>query len=213
MTKRLKIIASHIKGGRVFADVGCDHGFIAKYALENKLFDKVIASDVSFKSLQKAKKLLSHYGDKVDFIVSDGFKNFNIIPDEAVIAGMGGEEITLILDGATTLPNRLILSPQKHQRKVRESLIRKNYKICDDYSIFDNKFYDIIVAEKGEDYYTEEEYVFGRDNLKNKSLDFIKKLKIEEKKTEKVLTNKFLGDKKLELENYLEKIKKVLYEN
>ena len=213
MTKRLKIIASHIKGGKIFADVGCDHGFIAKYVLDNSLAYKVIASDISSKSLLKAKKLLTIYGEKVEFVVSDGFKNFNEIPDEAVIAGMGGEEIVLILESVEVLPNRLILSPQRHQLKVRETLIRKNYKICDDYSIFDNKFYDIIVAEKGSDFYTEDELVFGRDNLKLKPNDFIKKLKLEEEKYEKILSDNSLLDKDLEFKNYLEKIKKVLYEN
>lgn len=213
MTKRLEIIAKHIKGGKVFADVGCDHGIISKYVLDNGLADLVIASDISSKSLQKAKNLLNIYGDKVQFLVSDGFKNFTITPTEAVIAGMGGDEIVSILEGATSLPNRLILSPQKNQRKVREILIRKNYKICDDYTIFDNKFYDIIVAEKGEDFYLELELVFGRDNLKLRPKDFIKKLSLEEKKFSKIFNENGLDGKNLDLQNYLEQIRKVLYEN
>lgn len=213
MTKRLKEIAKLIKGGNVVADVGCDHGMISKYVVENGLANKVIASDISFKSLQKAKKLLSRYGDKIEFVVSDGFKEFPVVPNEAVIAGMGGEEIISILNGVDDLPYRLVLSPQKHQRKVREFLIRKNYKICDDYTIFDNKFYDIITAEKGCDLYTEEELVFGRDNLKLKPLDFIKKLKVEEEKIEKILNTNCGSNNNLELKNYLSQIKKVLYEN
>ncbi len=213
MTKRLEIIAKSIKGGEIFADVGCDHGMISKYVLDNNLAGKVVASDISSKSLLKAKNLLSNYKDKVEFIVSDGFKNFSVIPTEAVIAGMGGEEIVSILSSVKNLPNRLILSPQKHQRKVREFLIRKNYKICDDYTIFDNKFYDIIIAEKGSDKYTEEELIFGRDNLKLKSQDFIKKLKSEEEKTKKILSKNLTCDKNLELNNYLNQIRKVLYED
>ena len=212
MTKRLKIIASHIGNCKIFADIGCDHGLIAEYVLKNNLFDKVIASDISSKSLTKASNLLKKYSDKVEFIVSDGFNNFNIVPDEAVIAGMGGEEIYKILNSATILPKRLILSPQKNQRKVRELLVRKNYKISDDYTVFDKKFYDIIVAEIGADTYSELELTFGRDNLKLMPKDFILKLKNEEKKVANILKENKVQNN-YELINYLKTIKEILNEN
>ena len=211
MTKRLKIIASHIGKGKVFADIGCDHGIIAKYVLDNELFESVIASDISNKSLDKAKKLLNKYGSKVTFLVSDGFNKFHLIPDEAVIAGMGGEEICSILSNAEFLPKRLILSPQKNQSKVRELLIRKNYKISDDYTVFDKKFYDIIVAEKGMDNYSELELLFGRDNLKLRPKDFILKLKNEEEKISNILNSS--ANENVELKNYLKTVKEILNED
>ncbi len=211
MTKRLQIISSHLKGGEVFADIGCDHGLISKYVLDNDLSKKVIASDISFKSLEKAKKLLSGYGEKVEFVVSDGFKNFTDNPNEVVIAGMGGEEICSILNDAKVLPNRLVLSPQKNTRKVREFLIRKNYKILDDYTVFDKKFYDIIVAEKGEEIYTELELIFGKTNLEKRPQDFIKKLKTERDKISNILKENKLKDD--ELLNYLSLIKGILNED
>ena len=212
MTKRLKIIASHIGKGRVFADIGCDHGIIAKYVLDNELFETVIASDISNKSLDKAKKLLNKYGSKVTFLVSDGFNKFHLIPDEAVIAGMGGEEICSILSNAKFLPKRLILSPQKNQSKVRELLIRKNYKISDDYTVFDKKFYDVIVAEIGSDRYSDLELLFGRDNLKLRPKDFILKLKNEEKKINIILNNNSASEN-VELINYLKTVKEILNED
>ncbi len=211
MTRRLKIIASHLGGGELFADIGCDHGLISKYVLDNGLFNKVIASDISCKSLEKARALLSFYGDKVSFLVSDGFKNFSALPDEAVIAGMGGEEICSILLGSEALPDRLILSPQKNVVKVRELLIRKNYKITDDYTVFDKKFYEIIVAEKGKDFLTEEELKFGRTNLEKMPADFIAKLKLERIKLEKILSENKVSD--YEKISYLNKIKEILNED
>ncbi len=211
MTKRLKLIASHIGKGNVFADIGCDHGMISKYVLENRLFNKVIASDVSEKSLNKAKKLLNKF-KSVSFIVSDGFSNFDIVPDEAVIAGMGGEEICSILSRAETLPEKLILSPQKNQRKVRELLIRKNYKIFDDYTVFDKKFYDIIVAKKGDDAYSELELEFGRTNLQVMPNDFILKLKSEKEKVLNLINTNGLF-RNNELLNYLQQIEEILNED
>ena len=96
---RLDILFDLIGEGKVFADVGCDHGYIAEMVIKSGKYEKVILSDVSAKSLQKAVDLLSSYQDKVTFIVSDGFLKYDQTPDEAIIAGMGGEEIIKILSG------------------------------------------------------------------------------------------------------------------
>lgn len=212
MTKRLKIIASHIKSGGVFADIGCDHGYVSKYVLENNLYNKVIATDISKNSLNKAKNLLKNFGSKVVFIVSDGFQEITESVDEAVISGMGGDEISSILKKANNLPNRLVLSPQKNVKKVREVLLKLHYKILNDYTFFDKKFYDVIVAERGDDSYSEEEYIFGRDNLLFKPSDFILKLKNEEEKCLNIIKKLNLKNDN-EIENYLSKIRSVLYEN
>ena len=87
------------------------------------------------------------------------------------------------------------------------------YKLVFDYTIFDKKYYDIIVAEKGEDSYTELELLFGRDNLKNKNKDFISKLISEEKKCLNILKNNENSSNFKDIENYLQKVKGVLYEN
>ncbi|MBO5926163.1 MAG: SAM-dependent methyltransferase [Clostridia bacterium] len=212
MTKRLKIIASHIKSGGVFADIGCDHGYVSKYVLENNLYNKVIATDISKNSLNKAKNLLKNFGSKVVFIVSDGFQEITESVDEAVISGMGGDEISSILKKANNLPNRLVLSPQKNVKKVRDVILKLHYKILNDYTFFDKKFYDVIVAERGDDSYSEEEYIFGRDNLLFKPSDFILKLKNEEEKCLNIIKKLNLKNDN-EIENYLSKIRSVLYEN
>ena len=176
MTKRLQIIYNHISSGEVFADVGCDHGYVAKAVLDSGKFKKVIISDISKPSLDKAVDLLKPFGDRVISVVSDGFKSYPIVPNEAVIAGMGGEEIVKILSDSF-LVSRLILSPQKNTDKVRRFLVENSYKIIKDFTFYaDKKFYDLIVSEKGEDFYTEDEYVFGRDNLLKKPSDFILKI-------------------------------------
>ena len=214
MTKRLKVLASHISRGAVFADVGCDHGLICEYVLKNGLFDVCIGSDISKKSLDKAIAKNSKFGDKFVPILSDGFNSFNIIVDECLISGMGGEEIVEILKNANNIPSRLILSPQKNQDKVRSFLVENAFKILSDYTIFDKKFYDIIVAVRGEDSYTKLELQFGRDNLKNKPEAFINKLKSEEDLKLKVLNNDTITTEVREnIEKELKIIRSILYEN
>ena len=204
---RLEVLLSLIPNCNVLADVGCDHGYLSKYALDKNLCNSVIISDISAKSLEKAITLLKPYGNKVKSYVCNGLKAYEGQADFAVIAGMGGEEICLILKGVKVLPNGLLLAPQKNNDKVRRLLIELGYKIINDFTFCDGKFYDVIKAEKGIDSYTENEYLFGRDNLKNRPSDFIKKLKKEEKLLAEVVKNDIKVKPKLDL------IREVLNEN
>lgn len=169
MTKRIKKIVSHIEKCRVFVDVGCDHGLVSKYVLDNNLADKVIATDISSKSLDKAIKSIDneHIG-RFFAICCDGFSKILEPIDQACIAGMGGIEICKILSNAKFLPTRLILQPMKNAKEVRSFLTQKNYPIVCDYLFYDgDKFYDVIVADKmktAKDY-SSIELEFGRDNL------------------------------------------------
>ena len=180
MTERLSKIYSELPSCKIFADIGCDHGYISKAMLDGGKCEKVILSDVSAKCLKKAENLLSEYisKGKAVAIVSNGFDN---LPnsDLSLIAGMGGEEIILILQKAKTLPEKLVLQPMKNCDKVRRFLIENGYKIVGDF-VFkaEEKFYDIIKCEKGQDSLTEEEIEFGRTNLLNRPCAFIERLSV-----------------------------------
>ena len=99
MTDRLNKIFSLIPNCKVFADVGCDHGYLSKAVLDGKKAQKVYFSDLSKNCLDKAKRLLFDYEQKGEAIgvVSNGFENLEGDIDCALVAGMGGEEILLIL--------------------------------------------------------------------------------------------------------------------
>ena len=208
---RLSVLFGLVGSGETFADIGCDHGYLAEKVLKENKFEKVIISDISSKSLQKAIDLLKPYGDRVTAIVSDGFDNFTILPDEVVIAGMGGEEIVKILSNAKSLPKRLVLAPQKNSDKVRKFLILFGYKILKDFTFKDkNKFYDAIVAEEGVDEYSEEELLFGRDNLNAHGEAFVEKLELERKMLLDILNLETAStNSKRQAEEKLEIIRKV----
>jgi len=115
MTERLKIIFDNIPNCSVFADVGCDHGYIAKAMLVSGKAQKVIASDISAKCLEKAEEILVKeikQGSAV-CVVSNGFEKI-LFCDVALIAGMGGEEISTIINSAKNLPNMLVIQPMKN---------------------------------------------------------------------------------------------------
>ena len=181
---RLDEIFSHVQKTAVFADIGCDHGFIAKMAVENKIADKILITDVSEKCLNKAVELLKRdiaLGVVFPF-VTDGFRGISFVT-EAVIAGMGGEEIISVL--SEYLPreriDRLILQPMKNTPKVRSFLIENGYNLIKDYTFYaDKKFYDLIVCEpvkKDEKIvYSNDEILFGKQNLDELPSGFIKKI-------------------------------------
>ena len=116
MKKRLEEIFALLPECETFADVGCDHGYVAKQMLESGKCKKVIISDVSKKCLDKAIALLSNEIEegRAEAVVSDGFEKVKEC-DLALIAGMGGEEIVGILKRAKTLPLKLVLQPMKNK--------------------------------------------------------------------------------------------------
>ncbi len=194
MTERLNIIFEQIPSCEVFADIGCDHGYIALAMLKSQKAQKVIISDISAKCLQKAEQLLGAYIDKglATSVVSNGFEKVEYC-DVALIAGMGGEEICDIIKSCKNLPQKLILQPMKNTDKVRVCAVKIGYKIQKDF-IFKSadKFYDLITLVKGEDSLTEQEIEFGRDNLKDKSEHFMEFIA---QKIERI--NGFLNNPKL----------------
>ncbi len=187
MTRRLREICLRIPKSEAFADVGCDHGYCARYVLEKGLAERVYITDISQKSLQKAELLLKDEIEKGRCIplVGDGVK---ILPEPCtvLIAGMGGEEIVHILK--EKLPPRFILQPMKNSEKVRRFLIGSGCYLTRDYTFEDGKYYDLITGESGKaDAYTEREYRYGRDNLRYPNLDFHRKIREELIKTREYL--------------------------
>ena len=182
LSLRLKTIFSLLDRAAVFADIGCDHGYIAYAMLESGKCEKAIVTDVSAACLKKAEDLLAEdFAGRYEAIVADGFRG---VPraDEALIAGMGGELIAKIIEEADYLPAVLVVQPMKNPEKARLALLKAGYRITRDYTFEDGKFYELIRAERGEDEYTERELVFGRDNLKEKGEAFVKAINKKKKK-------------------------------
>lgn len=167
---RIKKICSYIDKSKAFADVGCDHGYCAEYALKSGLCDKVYITDVSAKCLAKAEKLLAKYieqGDCVS-ICCDGLQGLSDDCEQVLIAGMGGEEIIKILKQGF-IPQSFILQPMKNAPELRAYLIESGCKITVDDIFYDNYFYFIIKGERegGTSTYSANELLFGRDSLSN----------------------------------------------
>lgn len=162
MSDRLNLIKSLIVPADTVADVGCDHGIVAEYCAKSGVAKQVIASDISEKSLLKAKQRLEG-ADNVRFVCCDGI---DYECDEAIIAGMGGMLICDILRSAKRLPETVVVGAHTDSDKVRHCLTELGYGIDKDVALVDrNKFYFIIRAEKsgGQRELSELQYLFGVD--------------------------------------------------
>lgn len=162
----------------MFADIGCDHGYVSELMAKNRRAKKIYAADISAPSLKKAERLLTGF-PCVTAVVSDGFVGLPERADQALIAGMGGEEIIKILSSAGYKPERLVLQPMKNADKLRAYLNKNGYVLLKDYTFKDGKFYDLIVAERGEETLTAEEIKYGKDNVRFRPAAFIERLRAE----------------------------------
>ncbi len=205
--ERLGVIFSHLDEVETFADIGADHGYIAREMLRENKCQKAIVTDISAECLKKAEKILAgEYDGRYTMLVTDGLKG---VPksDEVLIAGMGGEIISSIIEKADFLPEIFVLQPMKNSDVVRRTLLKCRYKLIIDYTFKDKKFYDLIKAVKGKDSYTDDELTFGRDNLREKNSAFKEMLCIKRAKLSLALKAAKASDL---IEREIERIDRIL---
>lgn len=150
---RLQQIVSHIYGDS-FADIGCDHGKLVAAAVHRGIVKSAIASDISVASLDKTRRVAIDlgYADLISCRVGDGLKVLKSGEvDTVVIAGLGGDEITKILQDMKAekkVFSRFVLSPNTHAEKVRVEAIAQDLVFVRDYMIYsEKKFYTVIVLD------------------------------------------------------------------
>ena len=205
LSLRLTELVNLCPNAQVYADIGCDHGYVTLELISQGKAQHVIAVDIHAKSLNKTKELLAknNLSNKSTLIVSDGFKELSKQQleciDCAVIAGMGGQEIIKILD--VFQPKCLILQPMKNSCDLRKYLVKKQYFIEKDYLFKEkNKFYDIISCFKGKSQQLSElQLLYGKDNFK--SSIFKEYLLIQKEKCNKILSTNFNSKTQNDLQN------------
>ncbi len=239
-SKRLSLVCGELKECGSFADVGCDHGYCTQYMLDHGLCGRAVISDISRASLKKAETLLEKHiqEGRVTSVCCFGLEKIPRDVEQVLIAGMGGEEIIKILKEGF-LPEKLVLQPMKNTPQVREFLLKSGYAIVRDFTFFDEKFYDLLRAEKPrfandekgiigtvcraerrnkepERKYDARSLLFGYDNIHSPGADFLKKLDVEIEKCEtrlKIATAEKLQEQLNVLKEVQNEIERNLYKN
>jgi len=206
--RRIDTLCSLLTAAETFADVGCDHGYCSEYMLKNGLCKRAILSDISKGSLAKAESLLAPYirSGVAVAVLGDGFKGVPPDTDEVLIAGMGGSEIVSILSDEKYgfIPKRFVFQPMHDGEKLLRYLLKNGGYIERDFTFEDGKFYDVLVGGRiqpntEQQTYTDAEYEFGKENLREMPTAFVKR-------TKKLLNNveKYLLQPNLQTESRIQ---------
>ncbi len=171
LSERMQMVADMVSKGNVLADIGCDHGFVSIYLVENGICPRVIAMDVNEGPLLRAKEHIKERNltSYINVRLSDGMENLLLgETDSILIAGMGGRLVIKILtecmEKAKAL-QEIILQPQSELHLVRKFLTDAGFHILQEDMVKDNgKYYPAIrVVWRGEKVQTltEEELWYG----------------------------------------------------
>lgn len=151
-------MAALAEPGKTIADVGCDHGYVGIWLIQQKIFSKVIAMDVRPGPLKTAGKNVALYGleDAVELRLSDGLQMLELgEADSMICAGMGGALVCRILENDSEKAKamkQIILQPQSELFMVRRFLRTHGYVIVkEDMVKEDGKYYPMFRAVWQED--------------------------------------------------------------
>lgn len=188
---------SLIPKNAVLADIGSDHAHLPCRAVQEGIAIKAIAGEVREGPFSQSLSNVQALGmaDSVSVRLGDGLDV--IEPGEAkviVIAGMGGELITDILErGRAKLAEEttLILQPNIREPGCRAWLASGGWSITDEAIVEESPhFYEIIKAKRcltGEARLTDEELMMGPVLIRNQTPVFRKKWALREAKLQLIL--------------------------
>ena len=152
LSKRLSLIAQFVNEGSSVCDVGTDHGYLPAFLYMSGRCKTVCATDINEKPLMSAKSNLDRLGaNDVRLILCDGLSGVTRADaDVVIIAGMGGEVISGIIERASFLRDdtvRLILQPTTAAKELRLFLAQNGFAVEREQAIEENnKVYSIMVV-------------------------------------------------------------------
>ena len=196
LSKRLKVVADYIDDNSKVIDIGCDHGLLSIYLVNNKKNIKVIASDINDNALSSARSNIKEYKleDKIDIRLGKGLEV--VSPEEIdtiVIAGMGSNTIVGILKYAKDklkYVDNIIIQSNTDLYFLRKNITKLGYYIEDETLVEDkNIIYTVIKFKKGTRRYNYKELYLGPILINKKDKLFIKKYSKERNTLKMILKN------------------------
>lgn len=156
LSPRLFAVAELVRQGAVLADVGCDHGFLPVYLLQNGIIKSAVASDINPGPLSSCEQLVIKEGlqNSVSLVLSDGLRGVDCSSyTDVSFCGMGGELISLILNASKehfSPDKHYIFNPMTHPEILRKYLCDNGFEIVGDFIVREqNHYYNVFDA-----YYT-----------------------------------------------------------
>lgn len=160
LSKRMQAVADMVDNVDTVADIGCDHGYLPIYLVQQGLVKSAVAMDVRKGPLQAAQEHIKNAGltGQISTRISDGLANLKEGEGECVIiAGMGGRLVIRILQDAMPFlkgssgVKQLVLQPQSELSYVRQQLRAMGLVCVEEDMVFeDGKYYPMGRYEFGD---------------------------------------------------------------
>ena len=152
LSQRLYTVQALIPKGARVADIGTDHGHLPISLIKSGSCKRIIACDINEKPLANAKANIEKTKTEgIELRLGNGLSP--VLPCEVdciVIAGMGGEVISSILDAADWIKSgnyTLILQPMTSADLLRKYLCENGFSIKREVALCDEqKLYTVIKA-------------------------------------------------------------------
>ncbi len=153
---RLECIVSMVDKCITVADIGTDHGYVPEMLLNEGICDRIIATDLNEGPLNRAMEHLSevNLSDRCDFRLGSGLevlKEGEV--DAIIIAGMGGDLITEIIETSKYIAlntKQLILQPMTAIDNLRKYLSENGFEIIDENIVKEfHHFYFVLKVKRG----------------------------------------------------------------
>ena len=172
LSLRLSAIADLVTEGNRLVDVGCDHGYLPVYLIQQKKIPSAIAMDVRKGPLSRAQEHIRQYGleEYIQTRLSDGLEGLKAGEgDTLVIAGMGGPLMERILTDGRSVRNsfsELILQPQSDIPHFRRFIQSEGWEITEEKMVEeDGKFYPMMRVVPGENVHSSLKLNVDSENL------------------------------------------------
>ena len=171
LSKRMKTNADLVDKGSIVADIGCDHGYVSIFLVQERECPKVIAMDIGKGPLSQAQKNIEAAGlqDKIQCRLSNGMEK--LAPGEAdtvLVAGMGGRLMGSILTShpeVTESLKTMVLQPQWDYEYIRRLVVSLGFVISKEVFVTEHKKpYIAMKCVRGSQTvpYSGAEFCFGR---------------------------------------------------
>lgn len=185
MTERLLTAAGMVRRGKITADIGTDHAALPIWLIQNGISPYAYASDINLGPVKRAEEnvIESGYADQIKVIRADGLngiEKLDPLPEDIIIAGMGGELIRDILSADEY--NRaggvhLILQPMTKADSLRSWLTGNGYVIDDENIVLEQRrVYRLMsvryLPSASEPPYSYTELKLGRRNIQKRGEHF-----------------------------------------
>lgn len=193
LSNRLSALTKYVPQGSRVIDVGTDHAYVPIYLMKNNIATSCMATDINKGPLVKAQQNMDKY--RISNIRLKQTSGLQGITEEdgnvIMISGMGGYLIVDILKAAMQVAkaaDRLILQPQQDIDQVRKFLHANGFKIVtEDFAKDDDKYYTVLVVEKGVEAYDKDyEYIYGKCLIEKKMPLFKEWLMKKQEKLEEI---------------------------